>query len=171
MGNPNSEYPNLALIRAGIQNRFPITLRKFTVMVRPLSVLEETQISEAVASELSSMPSHLQLSMRQTASLAIKKLEMAQTSDVGKSDGKMFASELSQLSAGEIDALFKEYIAGCDKLSPTREQLGQEKLVEIVDALKKSTQDMEMILTELSFFQLRDICRHLLTQAESPKAS
>jgi len=168
MANPNAEYPSLNLIRQGVDFRFKIRCRDLELSVRPLSISEEDQIAQEVAEELDKLPPARQTSMRQSMSLSIKKLEMAQTSEPGKMDSKVFQNELQRMTAGEIDHLFKQYVAGADKLNPIFDRLPADQLEKIVETLKKNSTVQEMTLIESSFFHLVDLCLHLLKPGESP---
>jgi hypothetical protein len=114
---------------------------------------------------------HLRTSLKQSALLSIKKLAKAQTSDVGMKDGKMHETELQRMTAGELDALFKQYNAACDKINPSIEQFSREEILGWIETLKKSSQEMEMTLIDLSSFQLAAIVRHLLTTGASPEGN
>jgi hypothetical protein len=168
---PANEYPNRDLIRHGINFRFDIKLRKLSLNVRPLSTMEEDSISQSVLDDLEKLPEHKRTSLKQSALLSIKKLEMAQTSDINMKDSKMTAVELQTLTPGELQFLFKEYIAGCDKVNPKIESFSQEELAKWVDHLKKNSSEAETTLIESSFYTLVGLCLHLLTQPESPEAS
>lgn len=171
MASPSNEFPSLALIRDGIKRRFPITLRKLTLEMRPLSVLEEDEVTQHVVEELEKLPEAKRTSLKQSALMSMRKLLLAQRSDVDVHDEKMHEIELSHLTAAELQNLFKQYIAGCDKLNPGIEEYSKEEIQEWVSTLKKSSDVMGTILTELSFYQLAAICRHLLTSEELPEDS
>lgn len=168
MANPNAEYPSLHLIRQGVDYRFKIRCRDLEMTVRPLSIAEEDLIAQEVSESMEDLPVARRTSMRQSMMLSIKKLEMAQTSEPGKNDAKVFQIELQRMTPGEIDFLFKQYVAGADKLNPIFDRLGPAQLEAIVDHLKKNSSVREMTLIESSFFHLVDLCLHLLNQGESP---
>lgn len=167
MQNPNvAEYPNLSLIRQGVDYRFNVRLRGLTLSLRPLSIYEEDQITQEVIEEMKDLAPANQTSLKQSALLSVKKLERAQTTDVGSNDPKMYAAEIQRMTPGELDTLFKGYNAGCDKLNPTIETMAKSDLESLVAHLKKSTKDQEMTLIELPFFQLVALCRHLLSTGD-----
>lgn len=168
---PNMEFPNLSLIRQGVDYRFNVRLRGMSLSMRPLSISEEDQITEEVLDELEKLPEHKRTSLRQSALLTIKKLERGQTSDVGVNDAKMFAAELSRLTPDELGSMMKQYVTGCERLNPALEEMKTEEVQKWVDTLKKNSQDSEMILTGSSFYQLVAICQHLLTQEGSREDS
>lgn len=170
MAAPTNEFPNLALIRQGVDHRFKIRCRALELQVRPLAISEEDQIAQDVAEQMDKLPPPRQTTMRQSMLFAIKKLELAQTSAVGMHDQKIQGIELEKMTAGEVDYLFKQYIAACDKVNPVFERLDADRLAGIVENLKKSSKDMEMTLIESSFFHLVDLCLHLLNQGASPTA-
>jgi hypothetical protein len=171
MAIAENEFPNLALIREGINYRFPVTLRKLTLMMRPLSTMEEDRISQTVIDEMKKLPTENQTTLKQSALLSIKKLALAQTTDVYSKDIQMNEVELQMLSPGELEYLFKCYIAECDKVNTGIEKFYKEELKLWAEALKKNTQNLETTLTESSFYQLVALSLHLLTTSESPEAS
>ena len=166
-----TEYPHLEILRQGIEYRFPVKCRGLTLHMRPLSVMEEDKVSQAVISELHSLPEQNRTSLKQSALLSIKKLALAQTSDVHSKQPLMYEAELQMMTAGELQFLFKEYVAGCDRVNPRLEQFTKAEIQGWVDTLKKNTQDQETTLIESSFYQLVALCRHLLTTEESPTGS
>jgi hypothetical protein len=171
MHAPANEFPNLALIRQGIEYRFQIKIGQLVLLMRPLSITEEDRITQDVIDEMKNLPEEKKTSLKQSALLSIKKLETAQTSDVNKKDWKMSQMELSYLTPGELEYIFKNYMAGCDKINPGIETFSRDQVSQWVDALKKSSSDLEMILIESSFHQLAAICRHLLSTSELPADS
>jgi len=162
---PN-EFPNLALIRQGVDYRFKVKLRAKELEMRPLSVSEEDQITQEVVTEMARLPEIQRTSLRQSLLLSIKKLEKAQTSAPGEYDPEIFAAELNQLTPGEIEFIFKEWNAGNDKLNPILDKMPVKDVELWVEGLKKNSSDREMTLIGLSFFQLVNICHHLLAQEE-----
>lgn len=169
MATPISEFPSLSLIRQGVDYRFRIKCRSLELAVRPLSIAEEDQIAQDVMESMEKLPVVRQTSIRQSMMLSIKKLEMAQSAQPGSQEGvKVFQAELQHMTPGEIDHLFKQYIAGCDRVNPLMDRLGAEDLQKIVDHLKKNSTVREMTLIESSFFHLVDLCLHLLNTGESP---
>lgn len=170
MSTPN-EFPNLALIRQGVDYRFKIKCRGLELTMRPLSLWEEDQVTQEVVDALAELPEQRRTSLRQSALVAVKRMQLGQTSDVGKSDHKVSSVELEKMTPGEIDYLTKKYAAECDKLNPMIERLSPAELDQIVNALKKNTKDRETTLIESSFFQLVDLCLYLLSQGESPEGS
>lgn len=171
MATPNHEFPNLELIRQGIQYRFKIKTRGLELNCRPLSVFEEDQIAQEVLEEMEALPQHRRTSLRESIAMAVKKLEKAQTSDIGLSDAKVYAKELERMTPGEIDHLFKQYNACCDKVNPVIERMNPDDVEKGIAVLKKNSTEAEKILTESSFFQLVSICLHLLPLVESPSDS
>lgn len=167
MNTPNVEFPFLEASRLGISYRFKVQLRNTFLMLRPLSIAEEDQITQEVIAEMENLSPARQTSLKQSALLAVKKLEKAQTTDYMTKDYKVSSLELSQMTPGELDYVFKQYNAHCEKLNPILEEYEPAQLKEVIEGLKKSSKDTVRTLTELSFFQLRNICLHLLTQEES----
>lgn len=167
-----SEYPSLSLIRQGVNYRFKIRSRGLELLVRPLSIMEEDQVVQDVAVEMEKLPPHQQTSIRQTMLLSIKRLELAQSKAPGDlTEVRIYQAELQQLTPGELDHLFKQYLSGCDKINPMLEKLDAGLISKQVEELKKNSSDREMILIELSFFQLVAICQSLLSTEHLPTGS
>jgi hypothetical protein len=165
------EFPNLPLLRHGVETRFKIRVRSLELSVRPLSILEEDQVTQEVIDELEKVSPQHRTSMKETILIAIKKLELASSSDIGVNDAKLRSPELARMTPGEIDALFKQWVAGCEKFSPMFERLKPEEVRDLVASLKKNTKEQATILTELSFLHLVSLSEFLLNQGESPTAS
>jgi hypothetical protein len=163
------EYPNLALIRQGIEYRFIIKLRGASFVMRPLSIMEEDLITQEVIDAMKDLDQPNKTSIRESSLMCVKKLARGNTSDFGKNDGKIHEIELQKLTAGELDNLFKQYVAGCDKLNPLVDEFSKDQVLEWISILKKNTKDLGMTLTELSFFQLAALCQHLLTTEGLPE--
>ena len=169
MSNPTHEFPNLALIREGINFRFDVTIGKLTLTMRPLSTFEEEKLEMEIKEEMKSSPDDG--GIKRSALLSVKKLCRAQTSHPNMKDWKMSEMELSNCTPAELQFIFKEYLAGCDKVNPRLESYSKAEVVKWVDVLKKNTQNMETTLIESSFYQLVALSLHLLTASESPTDS
>jgi hypothetical protein len=163
-----NEFPNLSLIREGINFRFTVRLGKLELLMRPLSTFEEDAINQEVIDAMKRLPVENQTSLKQSALTSVKRLAKAQTSDVTAKDGKMNEMELSNCTPAELQFLAKEYNAGCEKVNPRLQQFSKEEVIHWVESLKKNTQNQETTLIESSFYQLVALCTHLLTASELP---
>jgi hypothetical protein len=161
MSHPNDKL-DLNALRQGIDYKFPVSLRGTKYTLRPLSINEEDRITREVLREMHEIPQHERSSMSESIRMIVKKLEAASTSDVGKSDYTLPVGTTERWTPKEIDYVFKEWMTECDKANPRPEKLTGEQIHDAVSVLKKSTAKAETIMIELSFFQLVDICQHLI---------
>jgi hypothetical protein len=164
MQNPHL-IDNLALIRQGTENKFPVSCREFRVFLRPLTMDETTRVTNETAMELDRMPKASQTRITESSLYAKKVLQLASTpepdSDVM---GQITEYTLSKMTDREINFLFKQYAAGCDKLDPDFEFMTVKEIKELAEQLKKSP----LAVTELSFLELTSLCRHLILE-DSPE--
>lgn len=167
---PNMDSAILPLIRQGVDYRIKIKTRALQLTVRPLAIIEEDQIAQEVVTRMHELPEHARTSIRETLLLTTLKLEMASTSDVGANDPKLTVAELERMLPSEIDSLFKQWVAGCDKLNPMLEEISAVQVSEMIEGLKKNSSARVQTLTELSFFQLVAISQRLISE-DSPVAS
>jgi hypothetical protein len=170
MSHPNDKASPLEMesLRQGIDFRFPVDFKGKKIKLRPLSIMEEDQIARDILGLMNDLPAHERNSMSETIRLTQMKLEIASTSDVGVYDPSLPQAELKRLTPPQIDKIFKEWLAGCEKANPAPEKVTAEQLEIFVEALKKSTENTGKVLTELSFFQLVDICQFLVNREKSP---
>lgn len=163
MSSLTREMPQLELIRAGVLNRFSVKLKNYELSLRPLSVMEEVRVAEEVAQEMMNRPDNQRFSLTESVMLEAKKIQLASTSAPGQTDYKITETILYNLTPGEIDYLFKQYISGCERLNPSMEKIPADQIEAMVEELKKKPQSMDSALIERSFWELVNICNHLLT--------
>lgn len=149
----------LEQMRAGIEQRYPISIRQFRMMVRPLTIMEIQNITMEVAEKLETLPDHARTTMMESSLLAKEKLKAASTSEPGGSDAKITDYILDRMTADELQSLFKQYVAVCDRCNPSLEQLSDDRLKELSEAVKKNG---DLALIELSSLELINLCRFLL---------
>jgi hypothetical protein len=96
---------------------------------------------------------------------AIKTLARASSSGPDARDNTLHESVLQQLTPDELMFLFKSYNAVVDRVNPLFEELGGERLDELIRLAKKNPG----ALIDCSFAEVVGVCRALL--ASPPEAS
>lgn len=159
-----SEDRALTAMRLGVNYSFPVALRAFKMTVRPLSILEEENIVNAVADHMNRLPAEKRTSMTENVLLAKEYLKRASTSDVGKEDGQIYDATLNRMTPEEILYLYKQYVDAKDRVNPELENMQPGELQSLVDALKKSPEkaDWESQVSTLSRSQMVQLCRKLI---------
>lgn len=156
---PGTGLEILDSMRMGVAQRHPIRIRSFTILVRPLSILETQDVAQEVAEALEALPEKARNRISEHVQFAKKALVLATTSDVGAKDPKITEYVLDRFTPDEIDYLWKQYVGVTDKVNPALESLPQEEVLQLIDRVKKSPSD----LIELSFLQLHSLARFFLT--------
>jgi len=128
----------LAALRMGIDYVFTIKLRALEVKVRPLSLVEHVNVVNDVQAEMSKKPSTSQNSLTESSLLAARILELASTDPLPGAQPRLPAALLERMTNDEVASLHKAYIAGCDILDPSVEELTEDRLMELVEAAKKN---------------------------------
>lgn len=153
----------LNAMRMGVDYSFTIKVRGFVMKVRPLSLTEHVNVVNDVTSEMSTKPKNAQNSLTESALLAARMLELASTPEPdSKVAPSLPAAVLGRMTNDEVIALHKGYIAGCDILDPSVEQLTQERMDELIEAAKKN----DGALAGLPSPHLAMLVRYLLKPAE-----
>lgn len=164
------ESQNIDKMRAGVDARFSIKMRQWRGLMRPLSIYEQNVIVAEVTQDLQQKPKAQQNGMMENSLLSIKILARASTSDVDKTDFMLTELELQKLTAKEIEFLYAEYVAACDRMNPRIEELSKAEIDVLIDECKKKEAGLPSALTELSFWQLWNVARSSLTPDERPPA-
>ncbi len=152
---------NLELMRLGSSYRFPVKLREFTIMLRPLTVLESITVMGETKAHLEKLPKYNQNAITEHVLFSQKTLQLASTSKPDGNDPTITEHELSQTTPDELTYLFKEYLAVADKVNPAFDALPVETLNKLVAEAKKN----DLILIELSFSEIVNVCRYLISES------
>jgi hypothetical protein len=154
-------------MRMGVDYRFPIKIRNFTILLRPLAVMETVQVASDVQEALNGLPKSMINQITEHTVLAKKTLIQASTTDFDVKDPKISDYVLDRMTNDEIHYAFKQYVAGCDRVNPALEKMDKKELEEIVALLKKSQEpERSLALTELSFSHLVSLVAHFLPTEE-----
>ncbi len=166
---PGDLIPQLDSMRMGVAYGFKLRLRNFEARCRPLSLMETTDVANAVADIMGGLPLGMRNRLSEHTLLAKQTLMRATSSDVGANDGELTDYIMDRMTPDEVSAIFKQYIAGCDRCNPMLDKMKPAEVVALVEELKKSQPDAEALalqLTELSSLQLINLASYLLTSAE-----
>lgn len=165
MESPGYDSTNeiLTKMRLGVSWRWPIRIREFEVMVRPLSMSETVEVMSRVAAEMKRAPDLYKNRVQEHSLLAKEQLILATTSQPGANDYRLTHAVLGEFTPDEIIALYKEYVAVTAKCDPSLESMPVEDLKKLVSELKKtSREELDSLLTELSFSQLKAVASFLI---------
>lgn len=159
-------------MRAGVAFRFPVRLRNFEILLRPLSMQETIETHAFVAEEMARAPANARTKTFEHSLLAKETLVRSSTSKPGMTDYRLTHLEMRDWLPDEIHALYKEYVTITEKVDPNLESLTTQQIEALVDGLKKSPpEELSSILTELSFSQLRDVTCSLIRSASQEDKS
>lgn len=158
-----SDFPDLELMREGVDYNFEISVRKFKAWVRPLTSLEVIKATAAAAQAFDTLNEHEKLSI--SLSLLNAMYQLNKACEIDGVPGKLTLPLMQHMSPDEINALWKQYVRVTDKVNPDFESVGAEKLKEWAEALKKSSEPLSM-LTDLSTSNLIALCLHLSQNIE-----
>lgn len=159
MEHKPGEMPDIEAMRLGVDYRFPITCRSFTVYVRPLTHQEMVKAAQEVGAEMARMPKSAQTPITEHSLLSKYILSKATTSDVGKTDYELTEPILDRMTPEELTHLFKQYVGNTDRCNPSLDAMSIEEVKELVEMVKKNPQQA----IGCSFFQLVNMVRYLLT--------
>lgn len=165
-GSNQGADPQLAAMRAGVDYSFMITLRKFTMRCRPLTIGEQTSIAGKVMAEMAKLPIGERNALAENVMQAKATLEAATTSSPGAYDPQLSQTVMDGMTPDEVQHLYKQYVQVVARANPSLELLDRQEIQSLVDALKKTSLEtpgvLESALTELSFLQLVNVCRLLI---------
>lgn len=159
------DFPQLELMREGVKYRFEISVRKFKVMVRPLTNLEIIQATAEAASDYESLPEQQRTSIASSLLSAIRQLVKASAPDVGEAP-VLSMKLLEMMSPDEVNSLWKQYVRVTDLVNPSFESVSAEELGEMAENLKKNSDPLS-VLTDLSISSLIALCLHLSQKSQA----
>lgn len=172
MSSPASDLPQLELMRHGVDYKFPLKCRSLSFKARPLTNLEIVMVNVAVATRLDDMEEKFRLEVTRSLLLAQEMLRAASSSDVGATDSPLTDYILERMTPDETQFLYKQYLAGAERVNPMLEMLPIETLNQMVEAVKKSPEKERVsTLIELSFSDLVGISELLLSREELQAAN
>ncbi len=164
----DGKFDNLDKMRQGVDTRFPLKMRGFQCLFRPLSIYETNVVAAEVVQEMSQKPKSQQNAIMENSLLSIKILEKASSSDIDKTDYAITSMELQRLSPKEIEFLYAEYVSVTEKVNPRLDKLSREQIKELIEDAKKKEGGLESALMTLSFWEVWNIALSCLTPDEQP---
>jgi hypothetical protein len=166
MGLATSDIDQISAMRMGVDYSFLISLRKFSLRVRPLSIMETIRVAQDVNRALAEMPEEARIALSQHTLIAKETIKLASTSDVGATDFKITDLIMDRMTPDEMQLLFKQYTANCDRVNPCLDLMSRADIQALVDDLKKNAktrEDLALRLIELSLSQLHNLALFSLT--------
>lgn len=151
----------LEAMRFGVDYKFKIKLREFPITFRPLSIQETVDVEgETQDHLLETIKENQRTQLIYSLIFAQKTLQKASTSEPGKNDYQITELFITKLTPDEVMFLFTEYNKCVDKVNPSLEKMDVKELEALVDAAKKKA----LVMTELSFWQMENLCRALIEE-------
>lgn len=155
-------------MRHGVDYFFPVKFRNFSVTLRPLSNSEMMEALSNAQAYIATVPRERVTEVLKDNFIACEILKMASRPFEEKGPGKLTELILQNATTEEVMFLYKQWMAITDKVNPVFEEIPIEVVKRTVEDVKKnSPQDLKQQLTELSFMQLVNLARYLLTSDES----
>lgn len=159
--------PQIDAMRMGVDYRFAVTMRGFTILLRPLSMQESIEVTSKVAERIMMVPETMRHRLTEHTFLASETLVLASTSDVGAGDPKITELICQRMTPDELQAMFREYVAGCDRCNPALEKMTDADLRKLAEDLKKSPpSELPSQLIALSLLQLSNLVASLLPKGD-----
>lgn len=161
---PHEPIDLLTAMRFGVDYSFTIKVRHLELRVRPLAVVERISIVNDSREQVSKMPPHQQTELAYLSILAMRTLELATTPEPhSQVKPRVTVAVLERMTNDEVQAFYKAYIDGCDRVDPALETLTDAKLGELVKVAKKNDFDWMALPRP----HLEQMARYLLTRDES----
>lgn len=174
MQNQDNDDPNfsegfaqLEAMRLGTCYRQTVTVRGYSVEMRPLTVAEHMGIAASIKRELSSVPQFMQTSLQQNLLLAQRCLEKASTPSPREGSIPVLTNFLlEKMTNDELMAVYKQWLAICERVDPNFEDIPDEEIIALADKLRDeiSVKKNPSAVIALSFSQLANLVHFLLTK-------
>jgi hypothetical protein len=155
----------IAAMRMGVSYSHSISVRNFSCKMRPLSIQETIDVTNAVIDEMATMEEVKKTRLEEHTLIAIHTLVRASmpNPDSGFESAKLQAITLRKMTNDEVHALYNEYVAVTDKVNPSLDEMTTEEIKELVEAVKKN----HSAVTGYSFWQLAKAVKYFVTKEES----
>lgn len=167
--SPQDRIEQIDAMRQGVEYRFPVTLRGFAIMMRPLSMGETLQVASRVVERMQMAPKEQMHRMTEHTFLAGETLVLASTTDVGTNDPRLTELIIQRMTPDELQSMFKQYVAGCDRCNPSLELLKPEEVRAMAAELKKNSpgpEELASLLIGQSLLHLASLTHFLLSQGD-----
>lgn len=159
------DLSDLDKMRLGVKYRFPVKLRGYEFLCRPLTVIECTEVAIETANDLNNKPHLRHVPLGENVLFAIKTLSRASTSAPDARDMQLHEAVLQQLTPDELMFIFSEYKAIVDRVAPLLQEVSEERITELLDLAKKN----HTALIDFSFAEAIGCCRALLRAQPTDK--
>lgn len=158
----------LAAMREGVQYHFPVKIRGFNCILRPLSIDEMNEVITEVRAQIRTSTEDTQHTLKENTIKATETLWRASMSGPNRNDAKIHKKLLGMMTNDELMTLHKEYIRVCDNVNPMLDKMPAEDMERIIEHLKKkeNEQEVRLALTELSISDVVNILGKLLTTGD-----
>lgn len=167
-GESLQQFDDVDAMRMGVEYTFQVSLPRSArrYALRPVSNAEMMQCYHNVWEYVSKLPKTAQNKISEDHATAREILKQA-SSPFGTYAPTITDHILDQLTLDQVTFLYKEWLATCEKVNPNIEHMEDGQMREVVEMVKKnSPEDLDYQLTDLSFWQLRDLVRYLLTKGD-----
>ncbi len=157
------DFDQLTKMRMGCDYRFPVLIRKFSVLLRPLTNTETIEVTNQVFARMAGMSEHQKNRINENSIVAKETLKLASTEQPDSKDIPQLTDPiLDRLTNEELSFIYDEYVAICDKCNPSFDLLPKEAIEKLVEEAKKKPTD----LTGFSLLQLASMVNYFITRAE-----
>lgn len=157
--DPSERLSELDAMRRGIDYRLTIQCRDYSVSVRPLTMKETVDVATRVNDAILRMPENARTRIMESTLLAKETLKLATKNDIdSKDEPRLTDYIMDRMTPEELQFIHRQYVQAIDRVNPVMETMPKEKLDGLVDAIKKN----DSALTDLSFLEMANVCRHLI---------
>ena len=153
------DLPELELMRQGVQYKFSLKIRNWSVPVRPVTVGEHMSINNEVINDMAGLSPLMRSTLNESYMLAKSMLKKASAEPPPSTRlGPITDLLLDSMTIDEVLFLYTQYEAGVAKVNPKFELLSNDDVQELISKVKKK----ESALTDCSFSQLVSMVHSLL---------
>jgi len=157
------QIEQIQAMRMGVDYRHKISIRNFSIFVRPISISETIEVAQSVSERFERMPINGRTMLAEHTFLAQETLKRAsKPSPDSPEEPKITDYIMNKMTPDELSYLHKQYVAVMDKVNPSLEVLGIDEVKEMAEKVKKNPS----VAIELSFLELVNLVRHLATKEE-----
>jgi hypothetical protein len=158
----------LAKMRAGIRQHHIIRLRDLEIPVRVVSIDEMNAIRRDAVRQAMTISGGDEVDKN----VAVQKTTLKIASTVPGQAPLLSDKLLEKMTVDEVNYLYEEYVKVLDDVNPAVERMSDEKVRELVDAIKKkdlvSARDLSLVQLRTVFSLFQDMIQRLDAQ-RSPK--
>lgn len=165
--NFTDSMEQLEQMRMGTAYRQKVRVRGYSVLLRPLTIGEHVQITQAIAETMDETPVHLRTALWQNILLAKKSLERASTEAPGAEHGPhLTEAVIDKMTNDELMALYKQWTAATARVDPNFEDVPDAEIIAFAEHLKEEiiVKKNPSAVIESSFSQLANLVLFLLTR-------